>query len=277
MITFLTSLLQAVSTLTDGVDVNTPALISLGELESSELSFQQNPFSAVVEIDIHCKAFVVGFISTAFTLLPFIVAYAGKHSLTLDPSRVVLGLAKVASIGGIVYVLVNKGNPLAREEYNRVSDFVHPYIPMIVGSMGKGSYEPVFQEMQAQLGTAAPFQGYKTGLSTPSVSSQSNWLATSARPNPSTPPTTRTETIVPAATPSGYKSIVVHEPPLIQVKEPDIGKTVCLTAYSPANDNETVEVDIDDMEPIEEAESKREARQDDFEFDRDALYDFDQP
>lgn len=148
--------------------------------------------------------------------------------------------------------------------------------------MGKGAYEPVFQEMQAQLGTsstAAPFQGYKTGLSTPSVTTQSNWLANPpSRPSPATPPTTRTETIVPAATSSGYKSVVVHEPPLIQVKEPDIGKTVCLTAYSPANDSETVEVDIDDMEPIEEAETKRSGgRQEDFEFDRDALYDFDQP
>ena len=279
MLNFLTSVLNALSALADDVDVNTPALVALGVVEE-DLSFsnQHASFQTLLNVDIHCKAFVVGFISTAFTLLPFIVAYAGKHNLSLDPSRVVLGLAKVGSIGGVVYVAINRGNPLAREEFDRVSSFIHPYIPMVVGSMGKGAYEPVFQEMQAQLGgttQSAPFQGYKTGLSTPST--QSNWLVNPPRPNPANPPTTRTETIVPAATSSGYKAVVVHEPPLIQVKEADVGKTVCLTAYSPANDSETVEVDIDDMEPIEEAETKRSAKQDDFEFDRDALYDFDQP
>lgn len=262
------------------------ALVALGELDAELVEPVIHPVvEAVFSVDIHCKAFVIGFVSTVFTILPFILGYAGKNQLSLDPSSVVVGIAKVGSLGGLCYIIANRGNPAAREEFEKVYDFIHPYMPMILGSMGRGSYEPVFQELQKQVGSQAthtttpPFQGYTSGYSSgysstrpspanpPRFPAEKSWLAGNNK-TPNLP-----SRVIETPTPTK----VVHEPQLIQVKETDIGRTVCLTAWHPPSDPKTVEVDIDDMDPIEELDAKQRSKQDNFEFDRDALYEFDNP
>lgn len=239
-------------------------------------------------LDIHCKAFVVGFISTCFTLLPFLVSYASRQGIKLDTSKTVIGLAKVGGIGGVVFTITNWGNPLVREEYSKVSEFIHPYIPMLTGAMGRGNYDPVFQEMMSVSGVSGHSSTYLNPISgRPNPSNPASYSGSSSSWLSSGPTYEKKVPVVQSGNNHTWGQTVVTEKkpdkvfemePEIQIKEPDIGSTVILDFYTVKSDTEYSHVYIEDLEEVYSAPgSKGIDDQEDFEFDRDALYEFDTP
>lgn len=278
---------------------------------------QQPTLQTIIEqADVHCKAFTVGFVSTAFTLLPFIVGYAHKHNMELDPSNVVVGLAKISAIGGIVFMFLNRGNKAVHEDYARIFEFIEPYIPLVLGGFGKSNYEPVFQEMTYATGTTTSATAtttssfYKPGLANPAVP-VNRPLQTVTPSNPFVKKEYTSLTVNTTAKKEEVKAQekekvseykfdedgtamrVVYDTPLIPFKEPDIGVTVYMESFSHPKDPSILEVNIEDMNPgvetpreliprrrhhdLPEPKDPVGSAQENFEFDRDALYDFDSP